>query len=285
MASIGMASERLGNTKARRFQLTLNEVSKYPQLLEYLLSINTMKYLLSCKEEAPTTGHEHIHVFVCFSNSIKLSIKKSAGAHIEYCRGSVQQNIDYIRKGGNILDEVGEVPRERGGSHTVSELRKIDNADDIDWREYKTWKAIKEEEACDIDINEWYKPEVKVTYVWGDSGVGKSKYVHDKCIEEGINKVNIVKHAGDFWHGVGSSKVAIYDDFRPSDMKPAEFINFIDYNKHALNIKGGSKQNEYNRIFITSVVNPEYLYSGIESDEPRKQWLRRMEIVHLEKNN
>jgi len=282
MATNGMATERLGNTKARRFQLTLNEVPKYPQLLEYLTSINSLKYLISCKEVAPTTGHEHIHIFICLSQPMKLSVKKTCGAHIEHCLGSVQQNIDYIRKDGNILDEIGEVPRERGGSHTVSELKKIESPEDIEWREYNTWKKIHDEKANDIDITTWYKPEVKVTYVWGDSGVGKSKYVHDRCIEEGITTVNIVKHSGDFWHGIGSAECAIYDDFRPSDMKPSEFINFIDYNKHALNVKGGSKQNIYKRIFITSVVDPEYLYSGIASDEPRKQWMRRMEIVKLE---
>lgn len=277
-----MASERLGNTKARRFQLTLNEVYKYPQLFEYLTSINTLKYLISCQEVAPNTGHEHVHIFVAFSNSIKLSVKKSCGAHIEYCKGSVQQNIDYIRKDGKILDEIGEVPRERGGSHTVGQLASIEDPNDIDWREYKTWKAIREEKANDIDITNWYKPEVKVTYIWGDSGIGKSKYARDKCIEEGNKTVNIVKHTGDFWHGIGTSNVAIYDDFRSSDMKPSEFINFIDYNKHSMNIKGGSKINSYTRIFITSVINPEYLYSGILDEEPRKQWLRRMEIIHLE---
>lgn len=281
MASIGMASNRLGNTKARRFQLTLNEVEKYPILFEYLTSLNTLKYLLSCEEEAPTTGHKHIHIFVAFSNLIRLSIKKCCGAHIEKCLGSVQQNIDYIKKDGKILDEVGEVPRERGGSHTVSQLASIENPDDIEWREYNTWKKIRDEKANDIKITDWYKPDIKVTYIWGDSGVGKSKYARDKCIEEGIDTVNVVKHSGDFWIGVGNAKCAIYDDFRPSDMKPSEFINFIDYNKHTLNIKGGSKQNEYTRIFITSVIDPQYMYSGMISDEPRKQWMRRMEIIHL----
>lgn len=277
-----MATNRLGNTKARRFQLTLNETFKYPQLLEYLTSLNSLSYLISCKEIAPSTGHEHIHIFICLSNPIKLSIKKCCNAHIEYCKGTIKQNIEYIRKDGNILDEIGEIPRERGGSHTVAELATIEDSNELDWKEYNTWKKIRDEKANDIKITDWYKPDIKVTYIWGDSGVGKSKYARDKCIEEGIDTVNVVKHNGDFWIGIGNAKCAIYDDFRPSDMKPSEFINFIDYNKHTLNIKGGSKQNEYTRIFITSVIDPQYMYSGMISDEPRKQWMRRMEIIHLE---
>lgn len=281
MATNEMATKRLGNTKARRFQLTLNEVSQYENLKDYLTNLKSMTYMISCKEIAPTTGHEHIHTFICFSTPIKLSLKKTCGAHIEYCKGTVQQNIDYVKKDGTILDEIGEPPNERGGSHTVGELKKIDDPNELDWKEYRTWKEIRSEISCDINIRDWYKPDVKVTYIWGDSGVGKSKYAMERCLEEGYDTVNIVKHAGEFWHGIGTAKCAIYDDFRPSDMKPAEFINFIDYNKHLLNIKGGSKPNEYTRIFITSVIPPEDLYQGLNSEEPRKQWLRRMEIINL----
>ena len=128
----------------RRFQLTLNQVEKYETLKEYLVNHNTFKYLLSCKEKAPTTGHEHIHIFVCFSNSIKLSIKKTCGAHIEYCRGSVKQNINYIKKDGNILDEIGEVPKERGGYHTVGELKRIEDPDELGFNELRTWERIHE---------------------------------------------------------------------------------------------------------------------------------------------
>lgn len=270
-----------GAIKARAFQFTLNQVGKYYELLEDLTNLKTMDYLISCEEEAPTTGHKHIHIYAHFRDKYRLSKKiMSHGAHIEICKGSPKQNIEYIRKDGKILDEIGEVPHQ--GARTVKELKEIDNPDELNWNEYNTWKKLKSEEANEIKITDWYKPDIKVTYIWGDSGVGKSKYAKDKCIEEGIDTVNVVKHNGDFWIGVGNAKCAIYDDFRPSDMKPSEFINFIDYNKHTLNIKGGSRQNEYTRIFITSVIDPQYMYSGMVSDEPRKQWMRRMEIIHLE---
>ena len=55
---------------------------------------------------------------------------------------------------------------------------------------------------------------------------------------------------------VGDSPIALYDDFRDSHMKPSEFINFIDYNVHGLNIKNGEIQNNYKYIIITSVQDP-----------------------------
>lgn len=63
-------------------------------------------------------------------------------------------------------------------------------------------------------------------------------------------------------------------------MKPSEFINFIDYNKHQLNVKGSYKLNNYEFIIITSVQSPEEIYKNIEG-EPRTQWLRRMKRIHI----
>ena len=92
----------------------------------------------------------------------------------------------------------------------------------------------------------------------------------------------MIKYENGFYAGVGSGTgCAIYDDFRDSHMKASEFINLIDYNIHTMNVKGGFKQNRYELLIITSVQNPERLYKNMEQ-EPRKQWMRRLEIIHLE---
>ena len=65
-------------------------------------------------------------------------------------------------------------------------------------------------------------------------------------------------------------------------MKPQEFINFVDYNTHPMNIKNGEIRNTYTHIIITSVQHPKYLWPGArEVEEPRKQWLRRMQIIDM----
>nr|BDF97691.1 replication-associated protein [Cressdnaviricota sp.] len=282
MATNKMATNLLGTTKARRFQLTLNEVDKYEKLKEYLTGLKSLSYLISCKENAPTTGHEHIHIFICLSSPLKLSLKKCCGAHVEYCKGTIKQNINYIKKDGNILDEIGEIPRERGGCHTVEQLANIEDLRELHWNEYNTWKKIKADKENDIDIDDW-KKDIKVYYIQGPSGVGKTekaKEIARENAEKYGKKINIVKFENGFWMGVGSAKIAIYDDFRDSHLKASEFINFIDYNKHIMNIKGGSKQNKYNLIIITSVQPIENIYSNM-TDEPRKQWLRRVNVIDM----
>ncbi len=281
---LGNTNKQSVNLKSRNFQFTINEIEKYNTLIEIIKNLKSCDYYISCLEEAPTTGHKHIHLYTHFSNAYRISKKiLDLGVHIEICKGSPKQNIEYIEKDGNILDEFGKRPKQ--GMKTVKELKNINNPDDLNWNEYNTWKKIHndmENDKYDIDIEDLHK-EVKIYYIFGPSGIGKTEkskqIVRDNKNKYG-NKVNMVKYENGFWTGIGNTKIAIYDEFRDSSMKPSEFINFIDYNKHTLNIKGGSKINNYELIIITSVQNPEYIYSNV-GDEPRKQWLRRMEIIDM----
>lgn len=269
-----------GNTKpgpvfrARAFLFTLNEVLKYDSLIEELKKLKSCDYCISAKEIAPSTGHEHIHIYAHFSNPYKLSKKiLRNGAHVDVCRGSPQQNITYVKKDGNILDEWGEVPHQ--GSKTVGDLKSIDDPKDLAWNEYNTWLRVKNTPQK-IKKDEWNK-EIKVIYIYGPSGVGKSTRAHELVPDE----FEEVKYVNGFWNGiVDGTGCCIYDDFRDSHMKPSEFINFIDYRVHNLNIKGGNVKNKYNLIIITSIQSPYDIYHNI-SDEQREQWIRRMEIVGM----
>lgn len=274
-----------GNTvqrfRARSFQLTINQIEKFENIKNYLTGLKTLDYIIACKETAPTTGHEHIHVYAHFRESRNISIKKCCGAHIEICKGSPQQNIAYIRKDGNIIFEQGTEPHQ--GARTVKELKQINNPDELNWNEYNTWSKIHQNMSNDIDIDSWNK-DVKVYYIQGPSGIGKTekaKQIVRENIEKYGRKINRVKCENNFWIGVGEeAKIAIYDDFRDTHMKASEFINFIDYNKQIMNIKGGSKLNNYELIIITSVQNINDIYHNM-CGEPRKQWLRRIEVIDM----
>ena len=284
-----MASQCSGSTKpshrakGRNFQITLNEVEHWEKLKEYLEGRKLLNYAIACKERAPTTGHEHIHCYVQFSNSTQLALSKMEGAHIEVCRGSPQQNVAYVKKDGVIIWETGTL--RMTGNPTIRDIMEMDRDEiyDLPWQIRNTALKIKDEQDNDIDIDDW-KKEVEIYWIMGPSGVGKTErakqIVRDNAEKYG-RKINSVKYTNTFWQGVGNAKIAIYDDFRDSDMKPQEFINFIDYNYHTMNIKGGEKRNEYELIIITSVQDPHYIYMGMRDEEPRKQWLRRMTIVDL----
>lgn len=280
--------------KSRHFQLTLNQSERWPQLKSYLTSLHSLNYLIAGIENAPSTNHVHIHCYVQFKMPISLDLKKTEGSHVEICRGSPQQNKDYIEK-GKIIDEVG-VMRRSGNPTSIDDIKKMKKKE----REklsivfYEKIKKLESDIQLAMDARS-YKKNLTVFYYYGPSGVGKTNRAKDKIIELYDQKkipntlFHEVKHVNGFWIGADNDediKVAMYDDFRDSHMSPSEFINFIDYNIHNLNLKGRSIKNKYNYIIITSVQSPYELYIGhtrkIDSKEPEKQWLRRInEIIEI----
>lgn len=64
----------------------------------------------------------------------------------------------------------------------------------------------------------------------------------------------MVKYENSFWVNVGNGTgCCLYDEWRDSDMRAREFLNFIDYNIQIMNIKGGCVKNRFSVIIITSV--------------------------------
>lgn len=266
--------------RARSFQLTCNTLESYEASLIELRKSKVLDYLIACKEIAPTTGHVHYHIYAHHYDARNLNIKNLNGAHVEICRGNVQQNIDYIKKDGEITVEEGIIPQQ--STLSIRELKGINNEDELpDWKQYNLWLKLKNAEA--INIRDW-KKEVKVYYISGPSGIGKSLKARDIVLENEDkygSMISIAKYSNGYWNNVNSSiKIMIYDDFRDSSMPANEFINLIDYNKHPLNIKGGSVINNYELIIITSVIGLDCIYNNLD-DEPKQQWFRRITWIQL----
>lgn len=290
------------NMKARAFQLTVFDDKKegaHDKIVDYLRDLKLCDYGLSCWEICPSTKREHWHIYVHFKNSVKLSQKKCLFAHLETVRGSVDDNIHYIKKTGKHesewnndpanhknLAEWGTIPTERGGGLTGAALMEMTTREVIEYDPRCHQAHLKAKELllnpADIDIDDW-KKEVKIYYIQGPSGIGKSEKAKEIVRERyppGQRFVNLLKYENNFWSGVDTAKVAIYDDWRSSHMKASEFINFIDYNKHNLNVKGGHKRNNYELIIITSVERFDEIYRFTQG-EPRLQWERRVEVIDM----
>lgn len=283
-----MTTEAPGNTKAvasfrgRAFQFTLNEPYKYRLLKEKLVDLKTLDYLLSCEEEAPTTGHKHIHIYAHFSQPYKLSKKiLEIGSHIEICRGSPKQNIEYIRKDGNILDEIGQPPSQ--GCRTVSDLKEM-SIDECPPQYYRIKNEIdekkKEEDEFmsmldEIDHDELKAPEI--IYITGDPGKGKTYKAYKTALEKyekaDIGKIQINNNFCKFTND--KAKCFVIEEFRPSQMHAAEFLQMIDKYGYNANIKGGFKSIRPECLIICSVLKPSEIYNT----EINKQFTRRITKV------
>ena len=115
---------------------------------------------------------------------------------------------------------------------------------------------------------------MQVHYIYGPSGSGKSTLAQELADDE----FDEVKYVNGFWTPCEGTGCCIYDDFRSSHMPASEFINFIDYRSHNLNVKGGTIRNNYTKIIITSIQRPEDLYTNMPA-EAKEQWMRRL-IFH-----
>lgn len=280
-----------GNTKpsalrARSYQLTLNDVSRYEDLMQYLTGSKMLDYLISCREVAPTTGHEHIHIYCHFSGTRMLKIDRCFGAHIEICRGSPKQNIAYIKKGGDIIDCIGDEPHQ--GKLSVDELRSM-NVDDVDPHLYRIKKEIDEDARkteefmnmlSEIDKDELKGPDV--VYITGPSGKGKTYMCYKLALKSyAKNKIGKITIENNFLSVVNPQAEAfVIEEFRPSQMKASNFLQMIDKYGYDAPIKGGHIWLRPKAWFIASIVRPNELYVD---EEINQQFIRRItKIVDID---
>lgn len=293
MATEVMTTEVSGNTKpstfkARAFQLTLNETSKYEALKNEILKLKSCDYLISCQEIAPTTGHEHIHIYIHFSTPYKISKKiMNYGAHIEICKGSPKQNIDYIKKDGNILDEIGEEPHQ-GRIYTVSEVKEA-KIEDVPAALYRIKNEIDQKYKIESDFynmleeirnNQLKAP--KIIYITGGTGKGKTYKAYLEATKiyknEDIGKLTINNNFIDIINE--KAKCFVIEEFRSSQIKAADFLQLTDKYGYRANVKGGFVSLRPEMIIICSIIKPNELYRDEEINE---QFLRRItEVIDLD---
>lgn len=279
-----------GSTKSyRNFCFTVYEDWRWEKIFDYLKHKKNCKYIIAGREICPKTNKKHYQCYCNFSKPTKLSHAKMMNVHIEQCYGTPEENINYCSKQDKNPIIWGEPPT----SFKVKTIKEMKNLDDNELDNmppmyYNIIEKYKQQRQNRLTLDDLDYKKSKVVYIWGEPDMGKTNYA--KClikrymIINRIEEYNNVKFTNDFWIGTTKDcKVALYDDFRDSHMKVSEFINFIDYNPHIMNIKGDNMKNSYEYIVITSVQNPEFIYEymQVRDSEPKKQWMRRIEIINL----
>lgn len=264
---------------------------KYTKIIQYLRYKKSFRYLISglglSFDKKDTEHLLHIHIYIEFKEPTKISLKKIFNSHIISKIDSQLNTIQYIKDQElGIIEEIGEKALQH--RPTIKEIENLDTDElkELDAQQYSN--IIRKEitrRNNKINVNEYYKgTDFNVYYIYGASGIGKSRLAHQMIINNGYKDFEEVKYRNGFYNGCETGEGAcLYDDFRPSHMDVSEFINFIDYNIHNLNIKGGNVKNRYKLIIITSINNPRNIYKNCtDNEETKTQWLRRLKIIHLE---
>lgn len=245
--------------------------------------------LIGARETAPTTGHEHYHAYLLFDSAknFKTLEKRYKGVgDIQPAKGTYEQVKGYCCKDGEPVYESGEPPHQGALSVDAKKLKQMTRTEIVSSSSYlHAEKIIRCRDILNSKIgrDELNKKAIKVIYISGPSGYGKSQLALELIKNafdenEAYDGYEPITHKNGFWIGVSDGTgIAFYDEFRDNDLTPSDFIKLIDYNPHILNIKGGSIINRYSLIIITSVFSPLDLWKSCrEREETSTQWLRRI---------
>lgn len=292
------------SSKSRKYQLTINnpEMHGYSHevIRSILVSFSGIQYWCMC-DEIGENQTPHTHVYFYSPNAILFSTvqQRFYGAHIEAAKGSHQNNRDYIRKEGKYLDdpkhstnltdtfeESGELPPERSKRESVSAevLGMIEdgasNAEILRAHPGTMNRMQHIESARQTLLEEQYRNEwrdLDVTYLWGETGTGKTRSVMDKYGYSQVYHVTNYAHPFDNYRG---QPVILFDEFR-SSLQIADMLKYLDGYPIMLPCRYSDKVACFTTVYIISNIPLERQYPNIQLDEPAtyKAFLRRIHHV------
>lgn len=290
---------KLARTQAsRKYQLTLNNPEKHDWSHEFIKNalgtFSGLIYWCMC-DEIGEEGTLHTHVFIVSKNAVEFTAlqKPFYGAHIEPSMGSNQENRDYIRKEGKWADDkkketnIAETFEEYGELPPDKVERANENAEIYEMiKQGKTDFEILEEHPNVINKpdkirqvrlivqNEIFGDKqrfVDVTYIWGKTGVGKTRSVTEKYGYRNVYRVTNYKHPFDQYQG---QDVILFDEYR-SQIPISEFLTYLDIHPVTLDCRYADKQACYTKVFIISNIPLEKQYRDVQIDEESRTALKR----------
>lgn len=270
--------------KSRRWLFTINnyteECIKQVELLD-------AEYLIYGFEVCPTTKTPHIQGYCQYrktSRTLSEMKKRLPRAHLEIAKGSPEANIQYCKgylKGKLKADEEnkwierGDPPRQGKRNDLERAQKDLDKMDlaEFSQKHFSTYvkfhkglekyKYVQMKHRIEQPIVEW---------IYGPTGVGKSKYAYNKG-ESFYCKDHTI-----WWDGYEQQEVIVIDDF-DTRWPFRDLLKLLDRYPYQGQIKGGYVKINSKYILITCDRSPKDLYKGILTDHEFSQLERRITSV------
>lgn len=266
-------------SKFRNVALTdfnLDNLSYYKTELKHKAS-----YIILGNEICPSTKKPHLQGFIVFKQARTFKQWKSilpAKVHFDKVYSTAFANIEYCKKDGNIAFEYGVRPKGQGRRTDYEHVRQMlyDGANMRDIiNEVSSYQAVRSAEIIKKYIgNPRPIAPIEVTWIWGRSGVGKTRLVYEKYPD--LYRCDSFK----WWNKYDGHDVVLIDDIRGDFCKFHELLKLTDIYPFQVENKGGMCHVEFTKLFITAPFPPEELY---QTYEDYTQLLRRItNIIHLE---
>lgn len=280
-------------------------------IVEKIEGFASVLYWCLC-DETGSEGTYHTHLYICFRTPRPHTVIANAfpGAHRETARGTSQNNRDYVLKDGEKYNkqsdgsydyvdssgkrhtgvnhsdtflEWGEMPREQQGkSKDVEKILALlhEGANNMEIVEQvpsamlsmdkveRTRSMIRDAQFS----NSWR--DLEVTYIFGETGSGKTRSVMDKYGYSACYRVTDYKHPFDTYDG---QDVLIFEEFR-SSLKHGDMLNYLDGYPLLLPCRYFNRQACFTKVFIITNIPLDDQYRNVDRAS-RDAFYRRISKV------
>lgn len=249
-------------------------------------------------------GMEHLHGILSSNSTVRFStIKNFLGekAHIEMTTGTKKEAEDYINKMGKYSEkgevilakyQVGEIKGRQGSRADIQVIRDAIN-------EGLTWRAVMRLEDrfyspkyISIIKNMYFdkrnketpfKRDVKVHWLVGDSGSGKTGITLDLLKEYGEDGFFIVSDYQNPFDGYAGERIIVLDEFR-GQIPYAVLLGMLEGYKKEMHARYANVLGLWDEVYISTIKTPEEVYSKMMEKEdsetdPISQLLGRLTDV------
>lgn len=235
------------------------------------------KYMIIGKEKGEECLTPHLQGYVIFQKQLRFGAVKKLlqKAHLEVCRGSHEENVDYCKKQ---LDFT-EFGRLRQGERVDLDEVRLKCGDEKPMREITsvcTSMAIRVAEKF-LSYNEQGRIEATcVTFLYGPSGSGKSRAAFEAAERQCPGDVYVKNDTSRWWDGYDGHKAVIIDDWRSDSWPTGYTLALLDRYPFRVEVKGGYRQFKPTHIWITCINPPLEEWVRCHPAEPPEQFLRRL---------
>lgn len=244
---------------------------------------HTVAYLVYQREECPTTFRLHWQCYIEFISRKRFNTVRKylmdqglSSFHIEPARGQPSQNRAYCSKPETAVSdpvEWGTIQADREQGKRTDIVKAIQ-----DCKDYTLVKVIEQNPGCLKYINHiekyqrllglhlsTHRPNLRVFYSWGPPGSGKSRDAYATILRLGLPYIKPLFAPPNIWfEGYTNQPILFLDDFDARDYPLSQVLHILDIYPVTLQVKGGSAQAFYTKVYITSNVDPKLLKPQIQ---------------------
>ena len=272
-------------------------------------NVDFMSFMCFSPEICPTTKKEHWQGFMYFKNKVSLQwIKKNINGKwwLKIIKGSPKQNMIYCGKEDYMKDDkmklknpkyeqFGDEPKGQGNREDLKKITddlldgKIDLINDIITKEpilyHQYGRTLDKIDSIVLNkgIRNLKENELKVIWLFGGSGLGKSARVSEYLIDKEFYLLN--PNDNGFWEGYRKQKIVVLNDYR-GEIPFSQFLNICDI--HFCNIKQKCKAVIpllADTFIITSSKHPVDIYNkSCDKNDNISQLLRRCLIIEIKED-